>query len=150
MEEGLKNLFLHGNAVDFIVSHCCSSSTQVLLGGGLFTQDVLTDYLGISADMLLGNIKNEYIRTREIRSLMKINAKEVAKATGIPLTRLVEIEAGEKASLAELRDIALCLSVSVRCLLGESFLNRRLQPWIFALRRKTMYIVSVIVVFGDI
>ena len=45
MEEGLKNLSLHGNTVDFIVSHCCSSSTQVLLGGGLFTPDVLTNYL---------------------------------------------------------------------------------------------------------
>ena len=45
MEEGLKNLSLHGNAVDFIVTHCCSSSTQALLGGGLFTPDVLTNYL---------------------------------------------------------------------------------------------------------
>ena len=45
MEEGLKNLSAHGNKVDFIVSHCCSSSTQALLGGGLFTPDVLTNYL---------------------------------------------------------------------------------------------------------
>lgn len=94
------------------------------------------DYLGISADMLLGNIKNEYIRTREIRSLMKINAKEVAKATGIPLTRLVEIEAGEKASLAELRDIALCLSVSVRCLLGESFFEPQIATLDFCIKKK--------------
>lgn len=27
------------------LSHCCSSSTQALLGGGLFTPDVLTNYL---------------------------------------------------------------------------------------------------------
>ena len=45
MEEGFKNLSVHGNKVDFIVSHCCSSSTQALLGGGLFTPDVLTNYL---------------------------------------------------------------------------------------------------------
>lgn len=45
MEEGLKNLAVYGNEVDFIVSHCCSSSTQALLGGGLFTPDVLTNYL---------------------------------------------------------------------------------------------------------
>ena len=45
MGEGLKNLSLHGNTVDFIVTHCCSSSTQALLGGGLFTPDVLTNYL---------------------------------------------------------------------------------------------------------
>ena len=45
MEEGLQNLNLHKNKVDFIVSHCCSSSTQVLLGGGMFKPDVLTQYL---------------------------------------------------------------------------------------------------------
>ncbi len=45
MKEGLNNLEANGNAVDFIVSHCCSSSTQALFGGGLFIPDVLTDYL---------------------------------------------------------------------------------------------------------
>ena len=45
MKEGLNNLEANGNDVDFIVSHCCSSSTQALFGGGLFTPDVLTDYL---------------------------------------------------------------------------------------------------------
>lgn len=44
MEEGRKNLEANGNEVDFIVSHCCSSSTQVFLGGGLFRPDYLTDY----------------------------------------------------------------------------------------------------------
>lgn len=44
MEEGRKNLEANGNEVDFIVSHCCSSSTQVFLGGGLFRPDRLTDY----------------------------------------------------------------------------------------------------------
>lgn len=45
LAEGLQNLAKHGNTVDFIVSHCCSTSTQVLLGGSLFQPDVLTDYL---------------------------------------------------------------------------------------------------------
>lgn len=45
MKEGLNNLEANGNDVDFIVSHCCSSSTQALFGGGLFIPDVLTDYL---------------------------------------------------------------------------------------------------------
>lgn len=52
---------------------------------------------------------------------MKVSSKEIAKATGIPLTRLMEIDAGENVTLAELRDIAMCLSVSVNCLLGENF-----------------------------
>lgn len=45
LAEGLQNLTKHGNTVDFIVSHCCSTSTQVLLGGSLFQPNVLTDYL---------------------------------------------------------------------------------------------------------
>ena len=32
MEEGRRNLELNGNIVDFIVTHCCASSTEVLVG----------------------------------------------------------------------------------------------------------------------
>ena len=45
MEEGRKNLDLHGNSVDFIVTHCCSSSTQFCLSGGRYKPDVETEYL---------------------------------------------------------------------------------------------------------
>ncbi|MGN1414615.1 MAG: metallophosphoesterase [Anaerovoracaceae bacterium] len=45
MEEGRQNLSAHGNAVDFIVTHCCASSTQVLLGGSMYTPDAFTAYL---------------------------------------------------------------------------------------------------------
>ncbi|MBQ7955519.1 MAG: metallophosphoesterase [Lachnospiraceae bacterium] len=45
MAEGIKNLASCGNTVDFIVSHCCPTSTQALIGGGMFTPDILTDYL---------------------------------------------------------------------------------------------------------
>lgn len=44
LEEGRKNLLAHENTVDFIVSHCCSSPTQLLLGRGGYCSDVLTDY----------------------------------------------------------------------------------------------------------
>jgi len=44
MEEGRRNLLKHGNKVDFIVSHCCSASTQALLGGGFYKKDYLNDY----------------------------------------------------------------------------------------------------------
>lgn len=44
MAEGIKNLEANGNRVDFIVSHCCASSTQVLLGGGLYRRDYLNEY----------------------------------------------------------------------------------------------------------
>lgn len=45
MEEGRKNLAAHSNKVDFIVTHCCSSSTQVLLGGLMYKPDIVTAYL---------------------------------------------------------------------------------------------------------
>lgn len=45
MEEGRKNLALHHNTVDFIVTHCCSSSTQAMLGESLYKSDIETKYL---------------------------------------------------------------------------------------------------------
>lgn len=45
MEEGRRNLAAHGNAVDFIVTHCCASSTQILLGGAGYRPDAVTAYL---------------------------------------------------------------------------------------------------------
>ena len=81
----------------------------------------ILDCLSITPDMLLSNVQNRYNRGREIRSWMRITTEEIAESTGISLQRLKEIESGEKATLAELRDIALQLSVSVRDLCGEGF-----------------------------
>lgn len=45
MEAGRKNLELNGNKVDFIVTHCCASGIQKILGGSGYEEDILTDYL---------------------------------------------------------------------------------------------------------
>jgi predicted phosphodiesterase len=45
MEEGRKNLASHDNKVDFLVTHCCASSTQALLNSDMYKPDVETDYL---------------------------------------------------------------------------------------------------------
>lgn len=45
MAEGRKNLAAHNNEVDFIVTHCCATSTQLLLGGAMYKPDIATDYL---------------------------------------------------------------------------------------------------------
>ena len=45
MEEGQRNLQKHNQEVDFIVTHCASSSTAALLSHGLYKPDLLTDYL---------------------------------------------------------------------------------------------------------
>lgn len=45
LEEGWKNLAAHDYKVDYIVSHCCATSTQFLLGGSMYMPDAETDYL---------------------------------------------------------------------------------------------------------
>lgn len=45
MQDGYDNLEVAGWSVDYIISHCCSSSTQALLSGGWYEPDELTDYL---------------------------------------------------------------------------------------------------------
>ena len=44
MDNGRKNLLKHNNEVDYIITHCCSSSTQAILGRGGYETDILTDY----------------------------------------------------------------------------------------------------------
>ena len=44
MEEGRQNLEKHDNKVDFIVTHSCATSTQALLGHGLYSKDYLNEY----------------------------------------------------------------------------------------------------------
>ena len=45
MDNGLLNLAKHGNKVDFIISHCASSSVASVFSAGLYKPDILTDYL---------------------------------------------------------------------------------------------------------
>ncbi len=46
MNEGIINLQKYNNEVDYIVTHCCSTSTQNEIGGkGLYAPDIATDYL---------------------------------------------------------------------------------------------------------
>lgn len=44
MKEGRRNLETAGNTVDYIITHCCASSTQELLGNDEFSANELTDY----------------------------------------------------------------------------------------------------------
>lgn len=45
MKNGIKNLEKVNYKVDYIISHCCSTSVQVILSGGTYKKDELTDYL---------------------------------------------------------------------------------------------------------
>lgn len=44
MKEGLKNLEANNNKVDYIITHCTSSSLAAIIGHGLYEPDVLTDF----------------------------------------------------------------------------------------------------------
>ena len=45
MEEGRSNLKKVNHKVDYIVTHCASSSIQAILSFGMYQRDMLTDYL---------------------------------------------------------------------------------------------------------
>ena len=45
MREGVENLLSYNNNVDFIITHCTSSSTAALISNGMYKPDKLTAYL---------------------------------------------------------------------------------------------------------
>ena len=45
MQEGINNLKAHNYTVDYIITHCCSSSTQNIIAGTRYKPDRETDYL---------------------------------------------------------------------------------------------------------
>ena len=83
-------------------------------------------YLDVTPDYLLSNIADIHRRIRQIRKLMRIATKDISRITGISLDRLKEIEGGGEASIAELRDIALCLNVSVAALSGGNIFETQI------------------------
>lgn len=88
--------------------------------------------LNISEDVLLGNIKKN--KTRIIREVMEKSIDEISKATGIPVTKLKEIEAGGDANISEWRDIALYLSTSVNAIQGKNFFEPQISEMNLLLR----------------
>lgn len=71
--------------------------------------------LSVTPDFLLGNVKNAYSRVREIRNILNIKQEMIAQSTSISSDRLREIEAGDDATIAELREIALFLRTGTHC-----------------------------------
>lgn len=45
MEEGRRNLDKVDWKVDYVLTHCTSANTTALIGGGAYSQDILTNYL---------------------------------------------------------------------------------------------------------
>ena len=44
MENAIKNLEKVNYKVDYIISHCCPTSIQTILGSGTYKKDYLTEY----------------------------------------------------------------------------------------------------------
>ena len=73
MEEGRRNLAAHNNTVDFIVTHCCASSTQILLGGSMYKSDIETAYL----EEIRQNIKFKKWFFGHYHDNRNVNAEEI-------------------------------------------------------------------------
>ena len=73
MEEGRRNLEAHQNSVDFIVSHCCASSTLALLSNGTYKPDILTAYF----EELRQEVKFKKWFFGHFHGNMNINAEEI-------------------------------------------------------------------------
>lgn len=73
MEEGRRNLEVNNDEVDFIVSHCCASSTLALLSDGSYKPDVLTAYF----EELRQKVKFRKWFFGHYHDNMNINAEEI-------------------------------------------------------------------------
>lgn len=58
MKNGINNLEKVNYKVDYVISHCCPTNIQALLGGGTYKKDYLTDYLQEISEKL--NFKKWY------------------------------------------------------------------------------------------
>ena len=83
----------------------------------------ILDYLRVSPDSLMSDIKNPFNRMRQMKNALKLADESVAEVTGICVERLKAIESGAEATKAELRDIAFCFQTSVRGILGTNYFN---------------------------
>ncbi|OON89276.1 helix-turn-helix domain-containing protein [Pyramidobacter sp. C12-8] len=93
------------------------------------------DGLKISADMLMGNSPNRFNQTRLLKQLLRVDEKQLAERTGVSTARLKEIEAGAKAEISELRDLAYALRTGVRSLLGTNYFPPQIARWKASLDR---------------
>lgn len=91
-------------------------------------------YLKLTPDELLGNIKKN--RVKNIREILKMHIEDISDFTGISVNRLKRIEAGENASLAELRDLAMCLRTSVNVIKQENYFEPQISTFFLGVNEK--------------
>lgn len=92
----------------------------------MYQLEDLFDSRSVVGAKLEATLAEQSYISRTLRNTLRIKAEEIAVQTGIPLSRLKEIEAGAEATVAELRDIACCLSTSVRSVLGTYYFQTQI------------------------
>ncbi len=83
--------------------------------------------LMITPAKLMKDVRYEWNQARILRNSFRISVGEISEATGISEERIRAIEAGADATMAELRDIAVCLFTSVSQLLGMDYFGSQLS-----------------------
>lgn len=88
----------------------------------------ILDHFHMTPDELMGS-SNHLVRNqiRAARQALRTKAEDIIAATGISAERLSAIERGEEASLAEIRDIAACLSTGTHALYEETIFEDQLS-----------------------
>lgn len=81
----------------------------------------LLHLLCVTPDELVSKASNKYIHTIDLRAARSLSIEQLCDYTGLSRDRVMEIEAGEEASTAELRDIALSLDTGLLGVLGTGF-----------------------------
>jgi len=85
------------------------------------------DFLNMTPDMLMGKKENIHNKTKMLSEILRISTDELSKETGISVDRLKQIDSGSDATIAELRDIAMCLYVGVTDLLGGCYFESQIS-----------------------
>ena len=80
----------------------------------------ILDCLSITPEALIGDSLRAHSRTRQLRTILRINKEEIAAAIEISVDRLEEIEAGATMTNAELRDLAVYLGTSTSCIMSNN------------------------------
>ena len=88
-------------------------------------------YLKLTPDDLLGNMNKN--RIKNMREVLRLHVDEISKMSGISIDKIRRIEAGENVSLAELRDLAMCLDTSVNVIKEENYFEPQISSYCWGL-----------------
>ena len=72
-------------------------------------------------------------RVRDIREILSYHIEDISNMTDISVDKLKIIEAGGEVSLAELRDLAICLNTSVNVIKQQNYFEPQIATYFIGL-----------------